>query len=365
VPLIMSHRDLAIKKFIEPDIVMNTRSLNTHLLFNRLALAALISLAGAEATAKEKTAWSSDFELQAAHGYDSAVSVDELDAYSRQGDNYWQLKLKNKSQWQINDRWTLKGGVGYSDKRYNELDIVNTRITQANISPSVKLGSYTLSTRADIADAQLNGEGFMTFKQINGALGKKVGKTMYLRGAITQSDKSFDRLSTRDADNQSIGGDIFWLKPKQGYIALNLSHEKENAKSDAFDYTGNNISLSYQGQYFDQALKVTIAGHWSNRSYETVTITEVIDPVEPNEPDSPFPFLDDEAFTEQAGDEGETQTRDFTREDTRLKISTDATYAFNKTVSLVARVSFSDIQSNEVRVDLDKYDASIGVVLNF
>lgn len=236
-----------------------------------ISISLLVSLISAAATAATP---SIKLDLETGAEYDSNLSVIELDQSSSEGDWAYLLNANISSQWQATNQFKLKTGVSYNSKTYQDYSEFDLTIQQAFVDASYKFQPVTLGYSYRYADAELDGQDFLTLQQQSLYASRLIDQKIFLRAAINNQDKNFPVSNSRNADNQSLAGDaFFFFNQGKSFLTFGLSGETENARTNEFDYDGINIrtSVSHQFQYWNKTHRLQLGWRLDNRNYSAIT----------------------------------------------------------------------------------------------
>ncbi|MFQ3191389.1 MAG: hypothetical protein ACI936_002529 [Paraglaciecola sp.] len=205
--------------------------------------------------------------------YNSALSVDELDDVSSQGDNGFEFNGVLKGRWQVTDKTKLSSSYAYNKKTYNEYSQYDLALHQVNIDGSYKFNSSEIGVRVDGASASVADKTFLNYEQVNLYLGHFVQPETYMRTSIKLKNKSFAVLSDRDASGFGASLDVFhFMGGANTMLMLGLSAEKEVGQDNQFDYSGLGIhtKITHKFSVFGLDSKVGFGLRFQNKDYQDV-----------------------------------------------------------------------------------------------
>lgn len=215
------------------------------------ALAALIvtgtvaaPMAGLAADSEDS--WSGSLGLGAE--YDSNVAVLELDETSGESDYAGLVDFGIAYDRDLGEHGNVTVSYDFSQSLYNEFSEFDLRIHRGSVDTSYDFRVVEAGLMAHYADAGLDGDEFLVWKQLSPYLSKLFGESLYLRGAYGHTEKEYaDRAGDRpgrDAEANSISGDAYvFLNGLNTYLVFGLKYEEEDALTDHFDYDGQRYSV--------------------------------------------------------------------------------------------------------------------------
>ena len=220
----------------------------------------------------QNSEWS--FELSAGVESDSNVSVSELDQNTRSGDTALRLRAEVDFETQLSEQTELKLGYTFSDKSFDEFSNFDLQTHLASATLSHDFDVVKLGLTARYIDAHLGGEGFQSFTQVSPHISGFASKKLFLRGAYTLSDKSFDIQTTRDADVHTLDLDAYYfIDGSKRYVSLGLERETSDAVDSQFSYDGFGFNLRFT-QRFDfrgQRARARAGWRFETRDYDGIT----------------------------------------------------------------------------------------------
>ncbi|HTF97293.1 MAG TPA: hypothetical protein VL995_14240 [Cellvibrio sp.] len=252
---------------------MNTLIANAqhphHFLHNILLLAIMQLASGTVVAASDAT-----FEVETGTEYDSNLSIIELDQNSAENDWALVANARMNGQWQANRHVKLKGGLSYNTKTWNDYSAYDLKIKQAFADASYEFKPFTLGVSFHHADAKLDDRDFLTLQQRSIYASRLVNQRFFLRAAVNHQNKDFPGSNIRNANNQSMAGDMFvFFNQGKTFLTLGISNEEERARADQFDYDGINLrtSISHQFTAWNKPNRVQFGVRYDNRDYLSIT----------------------------------------------------------------------------------------------
>lgn len=218
--------------------------------------------------------------LRAGLEQQSNVNISELSQASGQSDVATLLEADANVQWQTSAAVSLAAGYSVQDKNYRQAEAFNSRLQLAHLDLSYQRGQHTFGTNLYYAIADLDQARFLTLQQASLYSMHSIGDSSFVRPALTLSEKTFARLSERDANNGTASIDAYWFFAQATrFITFGLRYEEENSRDTAFSYRapGLNIRFSATFPLWQLEQKVQLGARWSQRRY-TETETDAIAP---------------------------------------------------------------------------------------
>ncbi len=202
----------------------------------------------------------------------SALSVDELDEVSSQGDSGLQKTAAVTGLWKFNDKAKISASYRYNEKDYNEFDAFDLTLHQVSLDASYQWRKKDLGLRYDGAKAQLAGDSFLTFHQASIYLGTFLQPETFLRTSAKIKSKKFAVITSRNADAFGASAELFhFLNDGDTMFMLGVSADKETAIDPEVNYSGYGLStkLSQKFELFGVAQKAAIGWRFQSKDYQT------------------------------------------------------------------------------------------------
>ncbi len=242
-----------------------------------IASLALFAIMASPVMAQSKTkAEKSPFSLRVTIGaeYDSNVSVDSIDRTTNIGDNSALFKAKANYKMPLGNDTEFRLGYSFSQSSHETFSNFDIRSQMASANLVHDFGPFKAGLAYRHSNAQLDGEDFLTLKQVSPYLSGFVAKKVFIRTSYTQTDKSFDNRPVRDAESRMLGADVyFFLRGIRRYWIVGYKRENEDAIGPEFDFDANHFRLKYQQRFVlgGKDLKMGLGWRYEGRAYNGMT----------------------------------------------------------------------------------------------
>lgn len=295
----------------------------------KLALIAALAFAVAAQADEQKASF--DFNFGAGYSQDSNVGIADIDNNSGSSDTARTLEAGISSKLPLTNALQLRLGYDYSDTAYSELSEFDLGLHHGVLEIGLDAAGFNTAITIDRYVAYLDGEEYLGITQVTPNVSKLFSNFLYLRVGYTDSTKEYDVLTNRDADNESLRVDAYWLiDGMDRYIAIGLQSGEENAVDDEFDYDSF-MSMLTLGQTLS-AVPVELKAQLKleNRDYRHVT-----------------------------------ESIQALRRDDRLRASLTATIPLSNHVELQGTIERSDTESNLESANVDKMVYGLNISATF
>lgn len=240
----------------------------------RASLVLFVALSWTGATSADEQRARVDFEIGAGFSHDSNVGIADIDSNSGTSDTARKLEAGISTRIPVSDAIKLRFGYDYSDTAYTELSEFDLGLHHGVAELGFETAGFVTALTIDRYVAYLDGDEYLAITQVTPSVSKLYGNRLYLRGAYTDASKEYGVLSNRDADNESVRLDAYWLiGGMDRYIALGLQSGEEDALDDELDYDSF-MSMLTLGQTVS-ALRLPIEFKaqvkLENRDYRSIT----------------------------------------------------------------------------------------------
>ena len=208
----------------------------------------------------------------------SALSVDELDEVTAEGDSGIEKTASLTGLWQVNENVKVSSSYRYNEQDYNEFDAFDLALHQVSVDSSYKWQNKEVGLRYDGAKAKLAGATFLTFQQASIYLGTFLQPQTFLRTSAKVKSKQFADISSRDADAFGVNAELFhFINDGSTMFMLGLSADKETATDEKFNFNGFGIStkVSQKFELFGLAQKAAIAWRFQSKDFKAYGADEM------------------------------------------------------------------------------------------
>ena len=214
------------------------------------------------------------FEGKIGAEYNSNVAVQELDANTGQGDWAATLNARADVSGAPMDKLKLSAGYEFSQTLHDEFDAFDITLHRLYGDASYDFSGVTAGVMVNLAQANLDGDKYLTFTQVSPYVSHQFGDGLFVRVAYAATDKSFDGRPTRDAKSDAISGDAyFFLNGTKQYVAVGGKATKEDANDNTLDYDAGSARVRYLQRFpaFDRELTFRAGVEYEKRDYDAPT----------------------------------------------------------------------------------------------
>lgn len=252
--------------------------MNPRVRFTLPVIAVLLAILGtmpAVAAADEpdkESGWSGNIGLGAE--YDSNVAVLELDTASGNGDYAALIDLGIGYKRNLGDNADIKLGYDFSQTLHDEFDQFDLRLHRGSLDAGYDFGIVDGGIMGQYVRAELDGDKFLTFKQVSPYLSKLFGKTLFLRAAYARTDKDYASDPGRTTDARSLSADAYlFLNGLDTYLVFGYKHDDEDAREARFDYLGRQFKtqLTQRIHALRRELVFKVRAQYEERDYTAPT----------------------------------------------------------------------------------------------
>jgi hypothetical protein len=164
-------------------------------------------------------------------------------------------------------------GYTYAATRYDNLDRFDLALHRWHAALRYRFAGFDGELSLDRFTARLADAAFVEINRVSPSLSRLFGDWLYLRGAFVHSEKSYDEHGDRDAVNDALRGDAYFLiDGMQRYFALTMEHARENALIESLGYEGISGKVAYGHRIDSATLPLELKGHVQveNREYASM-----------------------------------------------------------------------------------------------
>lgn len=214
------------------------------------------------------------FEGKVGAEYNSNVAVLDLDTNTGQGDWAATINALVEAGGKPVDRLTLRGGYEFSQAMHDAFDAFDLALHRGFAETAYDFDFVTIGVLGNVAQANLDGEQYLTYKQVSPYVSRQFGDSLFVRLAYAATDKSFEGRPQRDATSDALAADAyFFLDGTRRYIAFGGKATKEDANSDELDFNGRSARVRFVQRFdaFDREVAFRAGAEFERRDYENPT----------------------------------------------------------------------------------------------
>lgn len=290
-----------------------------------------VSSAMAQGNANDESWYDISGKAYVGYGYDSNVSVSELDTNTDTSDTATHTNAMLKANITPTQRWSFTASAQYTGTRYHEQSDFNLAVATYSgeisyQSPWAKVGMHHYH-----ADADLDSQRYLTYKQTGISAANGFLERAYWRLSADSIEKELPTATARNSDAEALRGDVFWFFKQGAFLKVGATYHDEDAVDASFDYAGKKLDVSYALPFtlFAKASEVTLAYEYEQRQYAN----------------------------EVEGGTG--------REDDRQRIKASVEYSLYEFADLTLRTQYGNYDSTLVGADYKETLAELGIKLHF
>jgi len=202
--------------------------------------------------------------------HNSALSVEEIDNVSDEGDSGNEVGIKFTGQWQANQKLKLVAGYAYQQQNFTRYSQYDLALHQFNVDISYQLNTGEIGLRLDAARASLAQSTFLDFQQAIFYYGLFLQPQTYFRSSLKIKNKTFAELSDRDAEAVALSADVFHFSNNaKTMLMLGINYEEEEAVNETFtfDGLGLNTKVTHKFTLFGLGSQVGLNWRYQNKDY--------------------------------------------------------------------------------------------------
>lgn len=234
-------------------------SLSYHIMAALLGLIPLLTYNNAYASIDASVEWGLE--------YDSNVLANNqlTNDYDSDFSNRLSLAIGADYHWQNVVR--IQGQYQYSQTRWLEASQYDTDIHTGFLRISDRDGAWIREGIFLHAQAQIEGQDFLTLKRLSPALSVFPSKHWYLRGQFDVGEKTFPQYTNRDGFFYGIKPSAYWLINKmQHYVKVQLETKQEKIDDEQYDYQSYSTVASWNYKF--HKTKITLETEIEDKQYD-------------------------------------------------------------------------------------------------
>ncbi|KKO44718.1 hypothetical protein WG68_14335 [Arsukibacterium ikkense] len=211
-----------------------------------------------------------DGKLEAGVLSSNNLSVIELEQISEQSDQAMTFATQLNLQWQPSRNAYVDIGGSYNNRRFQTLDDYNLQLRSVYLDTSYAFSPVTLGINYQHSNAHLAGQAFLSQQQFGLYASKVLRQQFYVRAGVSVTDKTFQQLAERNADNLALQFDVYWFAAnRRRFVALSYTHTSEDSQGLRYSYNANRIRLQLAEPIIFNSTehKLRLGGRVEQRSY--------------------------------------------------------------------------------------------------
>lgn len=215
------------------------------------------------------------FEGKVGAEYNSNVAVLDLDTNTGEGD--WALTINGlvEASGKPVDRLLLRGGYEFSQTLHDEFDAFDLALHRGFAEAAYDFDVVTVGVLGNLAQANLDGDEYLTFTQVSPYISRQFGDSLFLRLSYAATDKSFEGRPERDATSDTLAVDAyFFLDGTSRYIAIGGKAVEEDANSGELDFSGGSARVRFVQRFdaLDREMTFRAGAEFEQRDYDNPTV---------------------------------------------------------------------------------------------
>jgi Putative beta-barrel porin 2 len=241
-----------------------------------LAGLSAFAIFGGGAQAQDSPGAGTTFKFEGKLGaeYNSNVAVADLDTNTGQGDWAATLNLLAEATIVPVKKLTLRAGYDFSQSLHQDFNAFDLAIQRGYAEAAYDFDVTTVGVLGNLAQANLDGDEYLTYTQISPYVSKQFGDKLFLRGAYAYANKSFKGRSTRDSTSDVVQLDgYFFLDGVKRYLVLGGKATKEDAVAAELDYKSGSYKARFVQRFdaFNNELTLRASVEYEARDYDNIT----------------------------------------------------------------------------------------------
>jgi Surface lipoprotein assembly modifier len=202
--------------------------------------------------------------------YDSHVSAEPNDVTTSRGDKAALLSASATFKLVNTKPVTLRVGYDFDQTLYEDATDFDLQIHALSAGASLRKGKATLGVDYRFSHFRMNGDRFLDLHSISPSVAGFVSRRIFVRTALTYSEKSFATAVTLNAKTYAANVDVYrYFARRRGYIAVGGRYDYEDTAGLAFKYHGfqTNVRVQVPVSLFKQAARVRVSYAYNQRDY--------------------------------------------------------------------------------------------------
>jgi hypothetical protein len=213
-------------------------------------------------------------------GFDTNVSVDEIDLVTSKGDRFVKIGIAADAEYAIYPASELHASYQLSDQRFDDFNELNRRTHMLSTGAVHKFSNVKAELSYRYTDASLGGDDFAQTSQWAPVISGFINKQQFVRLVYSNGHKWFADNPQRDNSYFELGADYYYfLNGIRQYVSATIKVGHENADEPEFEYQLQQLHLRYQYRttLLAYPVKLKLGWRYQHRDYDEIPNTIVND----------------------------------------------------------------------------------------
>ena len=167
-------------------------------------------------------------EVEVSYGYESNVSVDDVDLNTNIGDQFIDLRFSSDLVFKIQESTEMSAGLTVSDRFYDTFDEFDGLLSLASLAVSHQKGDWEYGLITRYIDYQLDGSELLARLKFP-SLAWFPSKRTYLYLNYERSRETYSKNSQRNNDRDEVGAAFYYfINGLRQYITIQTDVAKKS-----------------------------------------------------------------------------------------------------------------------------------------
>jgi len=213
-------------------------------------------------------------------GYDSNVSVNEIDLITAEGDRFIRLGFGAELEYQPAATNNLNLRYKLSDKRFDDFSDLDIQTHMISTGAEHQFVRWKAGLVYRYIDANLGGDDFLKMSQWAPSVSGFVNKQHFVRLGYVNGRKWFVDNPERNASSNELSLDYYYfLNGIRQYVAVGTKLKHENTSDPQFDYQLRQFRIRYQYRMtlLNLPAQVDLGWRYQRREYDEARTSSIND----------------------------------------------------------------------------------------
>lgn len=234
-------------------------------------LALIIMFTGVSASYAQSDPMSLDMSIGIEH--DTNVTISDIDFASGLDDIAFLFRAKAAVKHDVSKEVTTKASYVFSAKDYDKFSQFDQNHHLATVDIARNVGRMKFGLTGRYLQASLNGDEYITAKQLSPYVSRYFGRKNFLRLNYTFSDRQYKTHPERDGDTHGFGIDGYhFLKGTRQFLILGYRYEDVDAFEKQLAYDKHRIQAAYVRRFPIRGEDTTLrlSAQYESRDYKDI-----------------------------------------------------------------------------------------------
>jgi len=238
-------------------------------------LSLLLLSIGSVALQAEENALRWNNEIGVGYGYESNVTVEEIDFNASLGDQYLTYDAKIGAKYQFTENQSVSLSIKGSEKQYQDAEQLDLSNRFISAGYAIKANKITYGVDFRFINTDLNDDEFLQLRLYSPYVSGFLSKQQFVRLGWNYGNKTLISQPDRDATSNQFTADYYYfVNGLKQYLILGAKYKNENTQDEQFSFDGLQLRAAYEFRFqlLERPTKARITTQYRKRDYDNANL---------------------------------------------------------------------------------------------